>query len=60
MLSPADKSTTIPVEKPFVIVYVLLSEMSARETKFLGRTDAIAAGIASREKMMDVNFMMER
>lgn len=60
MLSPPDKSTTIPVANPFVIVYVLLGVMSARETKFLGRIAAIAAGIASRETIIDVNFMMER
>lgn len=58
LLSPADKSTTIPVANPFAIVYVLLEEISARETKLLGRTAAIAAGIASKETMIDVNFMM--
>lgn len=59
-MSPADKSTTIPVAFPFVILYVLLSSMESRETKFLGRADARTAGIARRETMIDVNFIMCR
>lgn len=57
-MSPADKSTTIPVAFPFVILYLPLGTMVSRETKFLGRADASAAGIARRATIIDVNFMM--
>ena len=61
LLSPADRSTTMLVAFPFVILYIPLGLIEARVAKVppgLGITDAIAAGTARTAAKINVNFMM--
>lgn len=59
LLSPADRSTTMLVAFPFVILYIPLGLIDARVAKVgLGITDAIAAGTARTAAKISVNFMM--
>lgn len=59
LLSPADKSITMLVAFPFVILYVPLGLIEARVANVpLGIADAMAAGTARMATKIDVNFMM--